>query len=32
MSLDQKDQAKIKGLVESLNNNPNSEFNDDFDL
>ncbi|CAD8189852.1 unnamed protein product [Paramecium octaurelia] len=31
MSLDQKDSAKIKGLMESLNN-PNSEFNDDFDL
>jgi hypothetical protein len=26
-----KDSAKIKGLMESLNN-PNSEFNDDFDL
>ncbi|CAD8211226.1 unnamed protein product [Paramecium pentaurelia] len=31
MSLDMKDQAKIKGLMESLSN-PNSEFNDDFDL
>lgn len=31
MSLDMKDSAKIKGLMESLNN-PNSEFNDDFDL
>lgn len=31
MSIDTKDSAKIKGLVESLSN-PNNEFNDDFDL
>ncbi|CAD8120126.1 unnamed protein product [Paramecium sonneborni] len=31
MSLDIKDQTKIKGLMESLTN-PNSDFNDDFDL